>query len=181
MPTRPENAQRLAPPLGRVLMPALGSVDGTDSLVPVQAVGFEDLAKRVAAQDERGAAYAAKLRELDASVNTVKQHLELRTATQLAELKQRHRHNVQRMLNVRPPPRLDVPGPQRQGLTPCRGLRAFSQHSQIVKQVETIRQRHAPVSAAEEAMQAKLDALQRELDRPNQVRARTKTGRRVAH
>ena len=32
-----------------------------------------------------------------------------------------------------------------------------------------MRQRLTPVSAAEEAMQAKLDALQRELDRPNQA------------
>ena len=70
-------------------------------MVPVQAIGFEDLAKRVAAQDERGAAYAAKLRELDGTVNAIKQRLELKTATQLAELKQRHRHNVQRMLQVR--------------------------------------------------------------------------------
>jgi len=35
-----------------------------------------------------------------------------------------------------------------------------------------MRQRLAPVSSAEEAMQAKLDALQRELDRPNQVSGR---------
>jgi len=71
------------------------------SMVPVQAVGFEGLAKRVAAQDEMAAVYAAKLEELEATINTVKRNLELSTGLQLAELKQRHVQNMQRMLHVR--------------------------------------------------------------------------------
>jgi len=71
------------------------------SMVPVQAVGFEGLAKRAAAQDEMAAVYATKLEELEATINTVKRNLELSTGLQLAELKQRHVQNMQRMLHVR--------------------------------------------------------------------------------
>ena len=70
-------------------------------MVPVQAVGFDGLVQRMNQQDERNAMYLTKLTELETTLTTVKQDLDVKTSTQLAELQHRHRLTAQRMLHVR--------------------------------------------------------------------------------
>ncbi|KAJ3061139.1 hypothetical protein HDU98_002960 [Podochytrium sp. JEL0797] len=69
-------------------------------MVPVLAVGFEDLKKRIAHQDKMSELHKAKLEELANWTNTIERKHHLDTVIKLEEYKRRHVELSQRVLSM---------------------------------------------------------------------------------
>ncbi|KAJ3127382.1 hypothetical protein HK101_005585, partial [Irineochytrium annulatum] len=69
-------------------------------MVPVLAVGFEDIKKRIAQQDEANRAHRAKLEEIDSKLDSLERKHQLETTVKLDEFRRRHTELARRVLFV---------------------------------------------------------------------------------
>ncbi|KAI8612109.1 nucleoporin complex subunit 54-domain-containing protein [Chytriomyces sp. MP71] len=110
-------------------------------MVPVLAVGFEDLKKRVSEQDAMSDMHKAKLEELAERLNAIERKHYLETTVKLEEYKRRHVELSQRVLSM-------------------------------MKTVEILRNKGYPIRSEEEALRARLEAMNTQLKKPAHFRGR---------
>ena len=68
--------------------------------VPVLAVGFGDLKKRVTLQEQQVVAYRHRMHEIVSKLTELNQHHSINTNTKIEESKRRHARLLQRLINV---------------------------------------------------------------------------------
>ena len=80
------------------------------SMVPALAVGFDDLKKRMEAQNDMTEMQRIKLEEIEAKMSQITQFHMLQTASKVREFKRRHIQLAQRVLAVSLDPRFHFEG-----------------------------------------------------------------------
>ncbi|KND02834.1 uncharacterized protein SPPG_01914 [Spizellomyces punctatus DAOM BR117] len=140
----PSEIQRYGPPQGTDLsLYEQAQRDNPDSkcMVPVLAVGFGDIKKRIAQQDQAYQAHKSKLEEIKTQVETLQRKHYLDTLPKLEEYKRKQAVLVAKVL-------------------------------QLLKQVQLIRNRGYSIRAEEERFKSRLEAMQRDLQKPSVFRGR---------
>ncbi|TPX64484.1 hypothetical protein SpCBS45565_g05879 [Spizellomyces sp. 'palustris'] len=110
-------------------------------MVPVLAVGFGDIKKRIAQQDQAYQAHKSKLEEIKTQVEALQRKHYLDTLPKLEEYKRKQAVLVAKVL-------------------------------QLMKQVQLIRNRGYSIRAEEERFKSRLEAMQRDLQKPSVFRGR---------
>ncbi|KAG0222418.1 hypothetical protein BGW41_006009 [Actinomortierella wolfii] len=79
---------------------ALKASPDPNCMIPVQAVGFEDLKKRMESQDEMSLMQKEKLQEIERRMDELMKHHLIQTASRVREFKRRHIQLSQRVLTL---------------------------------------------------------------------------------
>ncbi|KAI8835522.1 nucleoporin complex subunit 54-domain-containing protein [Chytridium lagenaria] len=111
-------------------------------MVPVLAVGFADIKKRIQQQDVVGEAHKAKLRELAAQLEKIERKHYLETTAKLEEYKRQH------------------------------ATLSHAFYMYIMRFVEMLKNKSYPIRAEEEALRSRLEAMDMQLKKPAHFRGR---------
>ncbi|KAJ3329452.1 hypothetical protein HDU76_007887 [Blyttiomyces sp. JEL0837] len=75
-------------------------INDSFSMVPVLAVGFEDLKKRISQQDSCTMVHRSKLEDISEQLDSIERKHHLETATKVEEFKRRHAELAHRVLKI---------------------------------------------------------------------------------
>ncbi|KAJ3041561.1 hypothetical protein HDV00_009037 [Rhizophlyctis rosea] len=149
----PDEVQRYAAPNdhnAEIYRQAMINNPDPKCLVPVLALGFDDIKKRTEIQDRQCQAHANKLKELSTTLSTIRNKHYVETLRAIERAKFKHREIVQKTL-------------------------------QLYKQIQLLRQRGYSIRADEEMLRSRLEAMQRELQKPAAFRGRLNEIRAVVN
>lgn len=110
-------------------------------MVPVEAVGFEDLKKRLKRQDKQALAHTAAIEKIEKNLASLQKDHDLGTLPKIDQYKRRHAELTHRVVHVM-------------------RMLEYLRSQRVPGVVE--------YSIEEENLRAKFEAIQRELDRPTQ-------------